>query len=131
VIRRNVARAFAGAGKVVYGKAFDALKVTGDAEISWDDLGAVEANLDHIVLYEIKSTKKHGLASDFNGYFFSLSTAELLVAQSLGPQFKFAFINVNAPEAVRERTLEQLFRQTTRIYPTWSIRLGAPPPGDP
>jgi hypothetical protein len=82
--RKNVARAFAGAGKVVYGKAFDALKVLNDAEIDFSDLDSVERNLSNLILYEVKSTNRQGLAPSFEGYFFSLSTAELLVAQSLG-----------------------------------------------
>jgi hypothetical protein len=124
--RKNVARAFAGAGKVVYGKAFDALKVLNDAEIDFGDLDSVERNLSNLVLYEVKSTNRKGLASSFEGYFFSLSTAELLVAQSLGDHFKFVLFNTASGDFT-ERTLRELMQQAQSIYPGWSIRLGAPP----
>jgi hypothetical protein len=128
--RKHIAQAFAGAGKVVYGRAFDAVKVADGPDIDFADLGSVEANLSRIVLYEVKSTNRAKLGPDFAGYFFSLSTAELLVAQSLGDRFRLAFVNVAVdPPTVRERTLQQLFQQTLSIYPTWSIRLGHSPDG--
>jgi hypothetical protein len=131
VSRKNIARAFAGAGKVVYGKAFDAIKVLEGPDIIWSDLGSVEANLGRIVLYEVKSTNRTDVQSDFDKYFFSISTAELLVAQSLGNQFKFVFVHTATdPVVVRERTLQQVFQQTKSIYPGWSIRLGPSAPED-
>ena len=44
-----------------------------------------------LALIEVKSTSADRDA-EFRGHFFSMSTAELLVAQSLGPLFKFAFV---------------------------------------
>jgi hypothetical protein len=127
VARMNIARAFAGTGKVVYGKAFDALKVLGSAQIDFGNLDSVERNLSRIVLYEVKSTNRKGLQSSFEGYFFSLSTAELLVAQSLAEHFKFVLFNTASGD-LAERTLRELLQQTRSIYPGWSIRLGAPAP---
>ncbi len=91
--RTHVAMAFAGAKRVVYGRAFDVLKVTEGVIVDWTDLSSVQQHLSDITLYEVKSTSKK-LPEDFSGYFFSLSTAELLVAQSLGAQFRFAFVSV-------------------------------------
>jgi hypothetical protein len=124
--RKNIARAFAGAGKVVYGKAFDAIKVLNGAQIDFQDLDSVEQNLSNVILYEIKSTNRKALPASFAGYFFSLSIAELLVAQSLAERFKFVLVNT-ASGVVTERTLQELFQQVKSIYPGWSITLGAPP----
>lgn len=65
------------------------------------------------------------MPDDFDGYFFSLSTAELLVAQSLGEQFRFAFVNTSSGH-VSDRTLRRILQQTKSIYPSWNIRLCAP-----
>src|SRR5438093_2025486 len=78
--KANLLVAFAKKGKVVYGKAFDIVKVLGSVDLS--DLADVESNLNQIVIYEIKSSKKR-LRSDFSSYFFALTGAEVLVAQSL------------------------------------------------
>lgn len=56
--RRHVAMAFAGRGSVVYGKAFDVVRVKNGATVDWNDLTSVEQNLDNIVLYEVKSTNR-------------------------------------------------------------------------
>jgi hypothetical protein len=123
--RRALAKAFAGAGKVVYGKAFDIAKVLGDGiDLTSDQ--SIEANMDKIVLYEIKSTNRRAIDSGFKGYFFSLSTAELLVAQSLEERFKFVFVNVETQHR-KEMSLREIFAQARAIYPVWSISFGDDP----
>jgi hypothetical protein len=69
MIRRHVAMAFAARGKVVYGNAFDVVRVTDGTNVEWAELSSVEANLAEITLYEVKSTKLD-LPPDFAGYFF-------------------------------------------------------------
>lgn len=102
--------------------------MTNGVTINFSELSSVEENLAHIVLYEVKSTNQAKYGADFAGYFFSLSTAELLVAQSLGNQFRFVFVNtVNPDVPPRERTLQEVFAHTRSIYPEWSIRLGPAP----
>ncbi len=49
-LRRHVAMAFAGKGKVVYGQAFDAVRVLDGGEVDFEDLSSVEANLSNLVL---------------------------------------------------------------------------------
>ena len=110
--------AFAKKNRVIYGKAFDILKVT--VPVNLNDSKDVEGNLANIVLYEIKSTNKSVVASDWGKYFFSLSTAELLVAQNLKAQYKFAFVNTLTKEHL-ELTLAEGFAKAKGIYPTWSI----------
>lgn len=113
----NLLVAFAKKGKVIYGKAFDVVRVSRPVNLS--DLGDVEANLDAIIVYEIKSTRKN-LRSDFSKFFFALTGAEVLVAQSLKKQFKFILVNTGTGEYL-EMDLAQIFARAKGIYPTWSI----------
>jgi hypothetical protein len=69
VQRRNLAMAFAADEKILYGRAFDALRVPDGVDIDLDDLKSVESNLAHLVLYEVKSTNRQNLGEDFRGYF--------------------------------------------------------------
>src|SRR2546427_10245757 len=71
--KANLLVAFAKKGKVVYGRAFDIVKLS--ASVNLSDLADVEGSLQNIVIYEIKSTKKK-LKSDFSSYFFALTGAE-------------------------------------------------------
>lgn len=108
---------FARRGLAVYGKAFDIVKLS--CVVNLDDAGEIERNLDTIVLCEIKSTNR-SLPDDFRGYFFALTTAELLVAQNLKQRFRFVLVNT-ATGTYAEMTLQELFGKARGIYPTWSI----------
>lgn len=76
-------------------------------------------NLDKIQIFEIKSTRKE-IPADFSGYFFALTAAEVLVAQSLKKYFKFIFVNVNTGDFL-EMNMRDIFAKSRGIYPTWSI----------
>ena len=115
--KKNLAIAFAKRDMVVYGKAFDILRLTG--EVNLDVLESVEANLENIQIYEIKSARKN-LKPDLSNYFFALTAAEVLVAQSLKKYFKFILVNVNTGDFL-EMSLQQIFARARDIYPTWSI----------
>jgi hypothetical protein len=113
----NLLIAFAKKGKVVYGKAFDIVKLSGPVIL--DDLANLEENLLKVTIFEIKSTKKN-LRPDFSSFFFALTGAEVLVAQSLKKQFKFALVNTSTTEHI-EMDLVEIFARAKGIYPTWSI----------
>ncbi len=108
---------FARRNLVVYGKAFDVVKLVGTVNL--DDAAEIERDLDKIVLCEIKSSGRK-LPEDFRGYFFALTTAELLVAQNLKQRFRFILVNT-ATGTYMELTLQELFGRARGIYPTWSI----------
>lgn len=108
---------FAKRNYVIYGKAFDIIKLVGIVNL--DDAAEIERNLDKIILCEIKSSSRK-LPEDFKGYFFALTAAELLVAQSLKQRFKFILVNA-ATGTYIELTLQELFGRARGIYPTWSI----------
>ena len=113
----NLLVAFAKKGKVVYGKAFDIVKLS--SSVNLDDLADVEENLKNVTIFEIKSTRKK-LRADFSTYFFALTAAEVLVAQSLRKQFKFMLVNTTTGELL-EMDLADIFALAKGIYPTWSI----------
>lgn len=115
--RQNLLVAFAKRGKVVYGKAFDVVKVSASVELA--DLAEVEKHLEQIKVFEVKSTRKN-LKADFSGYFFALTAAEILVAQSLKKQFGFVLVNTGTHQHL-EMTLSEIFARAKGIYPTWSI----------
>jgi hypothetical protein len=108
---------FAKRNLVVYGKAFDVVKLA--QELNLDDASEIARNLDKIVLCEVKSSNRK-LPEDFKGYFFALTTAELLVAQNLRHRYKFVFVNT-VTHTYLELTLQELFGRARGIYPTWSI----------
>jgi len=116
--RRNLAVAFAKKNMVLYGRAFDVIKC--NKEIDFSDEKSLLDNLEDIFIYEVKSTNRKNVKKDFTGYFFDLTTAELLVAQSLRDQYKFAFVNTITEEYV-ELTINQVFAKAKRVYPKWAI----------
>jgi hypothetical protein len=101
----------------VYGKAFDVVK--SKVPVDLDDLADVERQLANITVYEIKSSRKK-LREGFGGFFFSLTSAEVLVAQSLKSQFKFVLVNTVTSEH-HELSLSDIFARAKGIYPSWSI----------
>jgi hypothetical protein len=117
--RRAIVVAFAATDRVVYGKAFDLVKLTEPVDLDNED--DVRRHVKKIVLYEVKSTSKKSVKPNFVGHFFSLSTAELLVAQALGKQFRFAFVNTLTGNHI-ELPLSEVFARARGIYPTWSIQ---------
>jgi hypothetical protein len=102
---------------VIYGKSFDILKLSEDVNL--DDPAAIRHNLEKITFCEIKSSSRV-LPSDFKGYFFALTGAELLVAQNLKTKFKFVLVNVKSGKHI-ELSLQELLGRARGIYPTWSI----------
>ena len=120
--RTNLAAAFARKNKVVYGKAFDLIRC--NKKLNLENEKEIRDNLDSIIIYEVKSTNQKKISANFDGYFFDLTTAELLVAQSLGNQYKFAFINTET-EKFMELTINEVYARAKKIYPKWAITLGS------
>ena len=114
----NLLVAFAKRNKVIYGKAFDIIRLS--ERVDLNDLGNVERNLHQVTIFEIKSTRKGKLRPDFSKYFFSLTAAELLVAQSLKEQFRFVLVNTATRDHL-ELGLAELFSRAKGIYASWSI----------
>jgi hypothetical protein len=117
--KTNLLVAFAMKNKVIYGKAFDVVKINDDVDLN--SIESISKNLNQIVVYEIKSTGKKEVKDDFEKYFFGLTTAELLVAQNLKNNYKFAFVNINTKQ-VLELSLSDMFKKAKGIYPVWSIQ---------
>ncbi len=117
--KTNLAVAFVKKNMVVYGKAYDIIKCK--KKIDFSNEKEISDNLDSIIVYEVKSSNREKLKSDLSGYFFDLTTAELLVAQSLKKHFKFAFVNI-ITDQYQEFTLNEVFAKSKGIYPKWAIR---------
>ncbi len=116
--REAILVAFVREGYVVYGKAFDVVHLRRNVDLNDED--AIRQHLDAIVLCEVKSTRKENVPADFRGHFFSLSTAELLVAQNLGSHYRFVFVNTHTKSYI-ELSLSEMFARSRGIYPSWSI----------
>ncbi len=119
--RKNLSVEFAKLGKVIYGQAFDIVRVDGD--YSLDEIRSISKGIKEkkITLYEIKATNRTNVTDEFGDYFFSLSTAEVLVAQSLKDAYMFVFVNINTHKYI-ELTLPAVYAKAQAIYPSWSIR---------
>lgn len=117
--RNALVVAFAHQKKVLYGAAFDIIRTTDTVDFT--DSADLAGKLAAITVYEIKSTNRPSIGPDLRDYFFNLSTAELLVAQSLGEQFRFAFVNTITGEHF-EMMLRDVFARARGIYPTCSIK---------
>jgi len=115
--KQNLLVAFAKKNRVIYGKAFDIIKLL--SSVNLNDLADVEKHLQKVTIFEIKSPRKR-LRPDFSKYFFSLTTAEILVAQSLKSQFRFVFVNTATGQHL-ELSLQDIFSRAKAIYPGWSV----------
>ena len=105
-------------GYAIYAKAFDILKVTRNGLDPRDVV--IKTDFDSLRICEVKSTNRK-MGDDWGGYFFSLSTAELLIAQSLKDKFRFVFVNTLTRSHL-ELMLTEVFARARAIYPSWSVR---------
>lgn len=105
--------------RVLYGAAFDVVRLSRPVDLT--DPAAIAENIDAIVVHEIKSTNRRSMKPDLKGYFFNITAAELLVAQSLGQQFRFTFVNTLTGE-FQEMSLNEVFARSRAMYPAWHIR---------
>jgi len=117
--KKNMAIAFARKNMVIYGNAYDLIRCS--KKIDFSDENDIEKDFDKITVYEIKSTNRRDIKKNFSGYFFDLTTAELLVAQNLKKRFKFAFVNTITKQ-YKEMSLNEVFAKSKGIYPKWAIR---------
>lgn len=110
--------AFATKGKSIGKDAFDLVKCPPTL-----DLLEIGANyykwLPRVRIYEVKGTREG--KEGFRNHFFSMSTAELLAAQNLRSQYRFAFVNITTHE-VKDWSLRQVLSRTKILYPEWAIR---------
>lgn len=105
--------------RVLYGAAFDVIKLLAPVDLT--DPQAIADNIEQIRIYEIKSTNRRNMGADLKGYFFNITAAELLVAQNLGAQYRFAFVNTLTGDVV-EMGLNDVFARSRAVYPAWHIR---------
>lgn len=117
--RRNLLVAFAEQGLTLYGGAFNIVR--GPSELKLSNIESIREHLSDLRIMEIKATNKAAVRQDFSGYFFSISTAELLTAQKLGNRYRFIFVNT-ATADTKEFSLQEVFARARGIYSSLSIQ---------
>lgn len=105
--------------RVLYGAAFDVVRLSEPVDLT--DPAAIARSIDAIGIYEIKSTNRQTMDESLKGYFFNITAAELLVAQSLGSKFRFVFVNTMTGNW-QEKSLTEVFAASRAMYPAWHIR---------
>lgn len=110
---------FAKHRKTLYGAAFDVIRVERPIDLS--DPDAIAAALGAITICEVKSTNQKKIGIDLKGYFFNITAAELLTAQSVGERYRFVFVNTLTGEH-QEMALNEVFGRARGMYPAWHIR---------
>ncbi len=105
--------------RVLYGAAFDVVRLSEPVDLT--DPEAIAGSIDAIDIYEIKSTNRPTMDESLKGYFFNITAAELLVAQSLGSKYRFVFVNTMTG-SWQEKNLAEVFGSSRAIYPAWHIR---------
>jgi hypothetical protein len=111
--------AFAEQGLTLYGKAFDIIKMQSSVDLN--SIGSIKKHFKDILICEIKSTNRKNVKANFEGFFFSLSTAELLTAQNLKKQYLFLLVNT-INESFMELKLKDIYSKAKGIYPSWSVQ---------
>jgi hypothetical protein len=119
--RRALRMAFAARDHVLYGKAFDIVRIEPGERFDLASIEEIERHWRRITIYEIKSTGKEKVCCQFTRYFFSISTAELLTAQDLREKYRFLFVNTTTGDQM-DLSLREVFARAKGIYPTWSIQ---------
>jgi hypothetical protein len=105
--------------RVLYGAAFDVIRLSAPLDLC--DPNSISSSIGSITVCEIKSTNRRAIKEDLKGYFFNITAAELLTAQSLGAQYRFLFVNTLTGEHV-EMALNDVFGRARAMYPAWHIR---------
>jgi hypothetical protein len=118
--KRALLIGFAMCGKALAGTAYDAVRLEGEVDL--DDCHDVAAKNDRIVLIEVKSTGQEKIDTDLAGYFFNITSAEMVIAQTLKDQYRFAFLNTVRGDW-QELTLSEKMGRAKAIYPAFHIRL--------
>jgi len=105
--------------KILYGAAFDVIRL--EASIDLMDPQAIADAIGAITICEVKSTGQASIKTDLKNYFFNITAAELLTAQSIGARYRFVFVNTLTAEH-QEMGINQIFGRARGMYPAWHIR---------
>lgn len=110
---------FAKRGMTLNGAAFDAVRL--DQPVDLLDADAIAAAIGAVTICEIKSTNQKKIGLDLKGYFFNITAAEQLTAQSLGPRYRFVFVNTISGDH-QELSFGEIMGRARGLYPAWHIR---------
>lgn len=106
--RKTIKKAFETIGIIIHGRGFDLIdKQTKE----YMDKGILSEHIKKTVLYELKSTWRKDIKSDFKGFSYGITSNELKNADQLGNNFKIILLNGNT-----EKIIIQLFNEIGKNY---------------
>jgi hypothetical protein len=85
-------------------------------------MNAIAPSRQRGILIEIKSTSQEAIGQDLKRYFFNITSAELLVAQSLKDQYRYLFLNLAGGDW-QELSINEVLSRSKGPYPAHHIRL--------
>lgn len=118
--RKALMVGYAICGKTLSAAAYDVIRL--ERPINLTDPEAIAEAIDAIIICEVKSTNQKKIGADLKGYFFNITAAELLTAQSVGERYRFLFVNTVTGEH-QEMALSEVFGRARNMYPAWHIKL--------
>jgi hypothetical protein len=117
--RKALLLGFAEHEMTLYGAAYDVVRL--DQQVDLHNSKEIADSIDAITICEIKSTNQGKLGEDLKGYFFNITAAEHLTAQSVGPRYRFLFVNT-VTGFHREMSFFEVMGKARAMYPAWHIR---------
>ena len=117
--RKALLVGFAMRGKSLTGAAYDAVRL--EREIDLSNPEAIVSNMDAITIIEIKSCSQERVGPDLAGYFFNITSAELLVAQALKDQYRFVFVNTFRGDW-QELSITNVLSKAKAMYPAFHLK---------
>ncbi len=73
--------------------SFDAIYCPHNIKLNFEDLSALEQDLDELIFIEIKTANQERVKEDFKGFFFALTENEIIASELLGERHKVVLFN--------------------------------------
>jgi hypothetical protein len=100
--------------------SFDAIQVPEEVKVDFSLRDSVAASLSVLKFIEIKTSSKVTVDADFNGFYFSISEAELLAAEALGDQYVVA-LHHKVSQTYRFYSMDEIFRRRRSL--SWQVSI--------
>ena len=106
--RKEIQKSFANIDIQIFGRGYDLIDLTTKNAIANKSLSSI---IKDICLYELKSTWRKDVGSDFSGFGFGITENEIRNFLSLGNNFKIVFLN-----GITENIAIRYFRNIQNHY---------------
>lgn len=88
--RKAIRETFANIGITIYGVGYDLI----DSETKqWIDNDQLAENIDSVILYELKTTNRKDIDTDFANFSYGISVNEIRNSIELGDNFKLIYLH--------------------------------------